>query len=83
MPTDRKPVRKYYIGITEAGEWLGFGSINTPTRESDPEFVAIIGEFKTRRGQMWALKYGKNNPHFTHVNDAERFAKIDARKGSV
>jgi hypothetical protein len=81
MTKIRKPVRKYYIGIAENGDWLGFGSIETPTRETFPQFIYTIGEFKTRRGQLWALQYGKNNPHFTHVNDAERYAKIESLKG--
>jgi hypothetical protein len=81
MAKIRKPVRKYYIGIDSDGNWFGFGSIETPTRENCPQWVATIGAFRTRRGQLWALQYGKYNPHFTHVNDAERYAKIEADKG--
>ena len=54
--------RKPYIGIDKNGDWFGFSSVNTPTPESTPSFVAVIGAFKTRRAQMWALQYGKNNP---------------------
>lgn len=46
-----------------------------PTEETHPQFGAVIGPFRTRRGAVWAEKYGLNNPHFQHVNDAERLAK--------
>lgn len=67
--------RKPYIGIDKNGDWFGFSSVNTPTRESTPEFVAVIGAFKTKKAQLWALQHGKNNPHFQTVNDAERLSK--------
>jgi hypothetical protein len=73
-----KAKRKPYIGITHDGEWEGFSSTTEPTRESEGErYAAVIGAFRTRRAQSWALKYGKNNPHFQHVRDAERLSQED------
>ena len=70
------PKRKPYIGIDKNGEWFGFSSVNVPTKESHGDnFIAVIGAFRTRRAQIWALKYGKNNPHFQAVNDAEKLSK--------
>lgn len=37
--------------------------------------LAMIGPFRTRRAALWAEKYGRSNPHFQHVNDAERLSK--------
>lgn len=71
-------MKKPYIGITKDGVWEEFRSSTEPTRESDGErYIAVIGAFRTRRAQMWALKYGKNNPHFQTVNDAERISKTE------
>lgn len=71
--------RKPYIAIDSDGNFIGFLSVGTPTRDDfgsqGARYVAFIGPFRTRRAQMWALRYGKNNPHFRHVNDAERLSK--------
>lgn len=72
MPNKRKP----YVGIGKDGNYYGFSSVETPTRETTPEFIAVIGPFRTRRARLWAIKYGKGNPHFHHVNDAERLSKV-------
>lgn len=66
--------KKYYIGVYE-GEWFGFSSNEIPSKINFPNYNAVIGPFRTRKAQIWALKYGKNNPHFTCVEDAEIFAK--------
>jgi hypothetical protein len=42
-------------------------------------YIALIGPFRTKRGAIWAAKYGKGNPHFQHVNDAEKLATLDAK----
>ena len=72
-------MRKYYIGIERlTGDYVGFGATEEPTAEEyGPLYTAVIGPFVTRRAQLWAVKYGKNNPHFQHVNDAERLSKQD------
>ena len=68
--------RKPYIGIDTDGNWLGFLLASEPTREEFGErYAAFIGPFRTRRAQMWAMKYGKNNPHFQTVESAERLSK--------
>ena len=34
-----------------------------------------IGPFKTKRAAVWAATWGYMNPHFQHVDDAERLSK--------
>jgi len=38
-------------------------------------YAAVIGPFKTKRAALWTEKYGHNNPHFQHVQDAERLSR--------
>lgn len=69
----------------EAGNWVGraketgqlvyFQSIDTPTEASHGHlYGAVVGPFRTVRAAMWAERYGNGNPHFQHVNDAERIS---------
>ena len=37
-------------------------------------YRAVIGPFRTRRAAKWAEEHGWANPHFYHVNDAERIS---------
>mgnify|MGYP001610468413 FL=1 len=67
---------KHYVGITRPGQYVAFRSLDEPTREMyDQSFVAVIGPFRTRCAAKLAEKYGRSNPHFQHVNDAERLSK--------
>ena len=67
---------KWYVGHIRGTRHLeAFTSEKTPTPKDFPTYAAVVGPFKTRRGAVWAEKYGYNNPHFQHVNDAERIAK--------
>ncbi len=74
---------KWYIGIDnrsehpgQLGSYSAFKYPHTPTRNETPWFGAVIGPFRTKRAALWAEKYGRSNPHFQHVDDAERLAKL-------
>jgi len=69
---------KWYVGIAATTRaYIAFRASDTPTEASG--YLAVIGPFKTKRGALWAEKYGRSNPHFQHVDDAERYAKNEAR----
>ena len=67
---------KWYIGFA-GDKFMVFKSLSEPTRESHGnEYRFVIGPFVTKRGALWAEKYGQSNPHFNNVADAERFSKL-------
>lgn len=48
-----------------------------PTSTSHGErYVFVVGPFRTARAARWAEKYGHLNPHFRHVDDAERISAL-------
>jgi hypothetical protein len=67
----------YYAGHCEVtGRLHLLNSVSTPDETSyGGKYGYVIGPFKTKRAAVWAVKYGNNNPHFRHVNDAERIAR--------
>jgi len=68
--------KKWYVGEKAYSKNVAFQSETTPTERSHGIlYNAVIGPFVTKRGAMWAEKYGRGNPHFTCVADAERIAK--------
>jgi hypothetical protein len=65
---------KWYVGISATTHaYTAFRANATPTEVSGD--LAVIGPFKTKRAALWVQRYGKGNPHFQHVNDAEKYAK--------
>jgi len=69
---------KWYIGCRMdfcLGDYQfeEFRSAETP--KEDTGYLYVIGPFKTKRAAMWAAKYGKQNPHFRCVADAEELAR--------
>jgi hypothetical protein len=67
---------RYYLGHKRVGRNQLLLSHSTPTESMyGAEYFAFTGPFRTKRAALWALKYGENNPHFQHVNDAERLSK--------
>ena len=64
---------KYYVGILKEGRGRKyFTTALEPSRYYFPEYVAIIGPFKTKRGAKW----GANNPYgWSIVSEAEKLAK--------
>ena len=66
---------KWYVGCYH-GEREAFRYATNPTGESHGDlYGAVIGPFKTKRAALWAAKYGRGNPHFRHVDDAERLSR--------
>jgi hypothetical protein len=68
----------FYIGIDRlTHKFKAFRYIKTPTEANCGDlFAAVIGPFKTKRAALWAEQYGQNNPHFRHVDDAERLCRL-------
>jgi hypothetical protein len=67
--------KKWYVGISHKdGSYHAFTWSGNPTPKNQ-KYAAVIGPFKTKRAALWAEKHGKGNPHFQHVDDAERLAK--------
>lgn len=77
--------KSHYVGIKKEGfqyEYFSFEKGKQVTPEATPEYCAVIGPFKTKRGAKFCEKYGKGNPHIMHVDDAERLAIIAEKKTS-
>ena len=69
-------IKKWYVGMVRGGKMEAFRSAATPTdRTYGLQYFAAIGPFDTKRGALWAEKYGAGNPHFRHVRDAERISR--------
>ena len=70
---------RWYLGLT-GRERVAFSSHQEPTTATHSlMYGAVIGPFDTKRGAMWAQNYGRNNPHFRHVRDAERIARLGGK----
>jgi hypothetical protein len=58
--------------------WVPFSHKETPTYESHGSlYYAVIGPFRTKRGQEFMAKYGQNNPRCLCVADAERLSVVE------
>lgn len=62
---------RLYLGIN-CGSREIFSSKTIPTKELTPEYLYVIGPFRTRRGAEFMRDYGVGNPHCRTVNEAER-----------
>lgn len=66
---------QYYIGKKHEGGQELFRSASKPTVESHGDrYVYAIGPFRTKRGALFMLYHGYNNPHCVTVAQAERLA---------
>jgi len=71
--------RRWYIGLDKSWSFRAFRSTYTPNpRKHGRKFAYVIGPFRTARGARWAERFGLGNPAFTHVDAAERIAKLQA-----
>jgi hypothetical protein len=70
---------KIYVGYKEKLEMEIFKSQEEPTANKFPQYLAVIGPFKTMRGAKFMRDYGRSNPHVQNVYDAERLAKSKLR----
>ena len=69
--------RKHFIGVTRTGRFVAFTTIEEPTESNFcNSYIALIGPFSTRKAADWAEKYGRGNPHFQTVNDAEKLCRL-------
>lgn len=72
-------MKRFYVGH-QGGKRFFFSSETTPTRATHGDkYNAVVGPFRTKRAAMWASATAPNNPHYQHVNDAERISKQAAR----
>lgn len=65
---------RWYVGHSRNQRTV-FPYNHIPTPTSHPQFTAVVGPFRTKRGCLWAAQQGWNNPHYQHVNDAEKLSK--------
>ena len=63
---------KWYVGLNDGKREL-FRSAVTPVQ--DGRYLAVWGPFQTKRGALFGLRHGANNPHVQSVSDAERIAR--------
>lgn len=71
--------RRRYVGVpARAGlRYVAFRCAYTPSkRKQGGRFAYVIGPFKTAKAARWAERLGFGNPHFTHVDAAERISKL-------
>lgn len=82
--------RKWYVGLLPNGDREAFNTFEDLSLVSGKNemqskglypYNAVTGPFKTKRAALWVERYGANNPHYSHVNDAERIAKEMQFKG--
>ena len=67
--------QKFYVGRKQ-GRQMIFKSDTIPTRETHGHlYDSVMGPFRTKRGAMFQVAFGANNPHVQQVSDAERIAK--------
>lgn len=68
---------RLYVGLNATLSQLRevFRAEPTPSKETHPQYGAVIGPFRTRAGAEFMARFGYNNPHVLCVADAERLAK--------
>lgn len=92
LPADLSPAQvkpatakknQYWIGIhKETGNRFEIIDPETPARGGKyPEFCAVIGPFRTRRGAAYMRDFGTNNPHLQSADDADRLASEENYSG--
>lgn len=65
---------KYYVGLKEGSREL-FRYHKTPEHSDGLPYIAVIGPFRTKRGDIFMRDFGKNNPHCRMVSEAEKLGK--------
>jgi hypothetical protein len=77
-------VKRYYVGIRpNSTRAVFYMAVVEPTKEMCPQYNAVIGPFRTKRGAEFMRDHGANNPHCQTVRDAERIAKQIANENAV
>ncbi len=71
-------MKRWYIGKNRYERFEAFQAKVQPTFESHGRaYLYVVGPFDTHGGALWAEKHGVGNPHFYHVDDAERMAALE------
>jgi hypothetical protein len=78
-------MHKWYVGfrgIRSVGKSReAFRYADTPTAQSHPQFFAVMGPFRTKRGALYQDAHGAHdNPHLQTVSETEYWAKRDTQK---
>lgn len=72
--------QKWYVGLEDYRKrtvYRAFQVFEEPTQGSHGHlYNAVIGPFASKKAALWAVKHGKNNPHFQNVSSAERLCRI-------
>ena len=66
---------RIYVGIEPGAYRRVFRATSTPNASTHPQFLAVLGPFRTARGGNFSANYGNGNPNILTVADAERAAK--------
>lgn len=68
---------KYYLGrVKSTANYELFKTTREPSPKWCTIYSATIGAFRTKRGAMFMLKYGRNNPHIQTVGQAEKLVRL-------
>jgi hypothetical protein len=77
-------VKRYYVGLRPNASRAVFSmAVVEPTQEMCPQYNAVIGPFRTKRGAEFMRDNGAGNPHCQTVQDAERIAKQIADENRI
>lgn len=76
--------KRYFVGIRpNSTRAVFYMAVVEPTKEMCPQYNAVIGPFRTKRGAEFMRDHGANNPHVQTVQDAERIAKQIADENAI
>lgn len=71
---------RWYIGHKRNGDLVALQTVHGDLESHfHGAYFALTGPFRTKRAALWAEKYGRNNPHFQCVADAERISKESSK----
>jgi hypothetical protein len=71
---------RWYVGLGAGSLRVPFQATATPTAEAFPQYGAVVGPFRTKRGADYLARYGFLNPHVRCVADAERLAREEVQR---
>lgn len=73
---------RWFVGYTAAGKTSGvaFQAYSTPTPETTPGYLWVLGPFDTRRGAEWCVAHPYNTcPDVSSIEGAARIAAAAKR----
>jgi len=69
------PSTRPYVGVNLDYSYEVFRSGVRPTDRTHPQYLYVIGPFRTAEGATLMAEKGRGNPHLRCVADAERMVK--------